>query len=86
MDVHSGAPTVLRVAGYRFFFFSNERNEPAHIHVEQTERHAKFWLASGDLAASEGFRASELSEVRRLVLEHRALFQEKWNEHFRRTN
>ncbi len=28
-------PSVLRVAGYRFFFFSNERQEPAHIHVER---------------------------------------------------
>ena len=54
-------PTVLRVAGYRFFFFSNERGEPAH-----------------------GFRASELGQLRRLVFEHRILFQEKWNEHFSR--
>ena len=77
-------PTVLRVAGYRFFFFSNERNEPAHIHVEQAERYAKFWLDPVDLAASHGFRSQELSELRRLVLEHRVLFQEKWNEHFRR--
>ena len=27
-------PTVLRVHGYRFFFFSNEGREPAHIHVQ----------------------------------------------------
>jgi hypothetical protein len=27
-------PTVLRIDGYRFFFFSNEGNEPVHIHVE----------------------------------------------------
>lgn len=77
-------PTVLRVDGYRFFFFSNERGEPAHIHVEKAEKYAKFWLADVSLAVSRGFRGGEVSEVRRLVLEHRALFQEKWNEHFGR--
>jgi len=37
-------PTVLRVKGYRFFFFTLEGKEPPHIHVEQAERYAKIWL------------------------------------------
>ena len=28
-------PTVLRWNGYRFYFFSNERGEPAHMHVDK---------------------------------------------------
>lgn len=75
-------PTVLRVAGYRFFFFSNERGEPAHIHVEQAERYAKFWLAPVALASSHGFRSAELAELRQLVVAHRQHFQEAWDEHF----
>ena len=31
-------PTVLRIGGYRFFFYSNENGEPAHIHFN-TKRH-----------------------------------------------
>ena len=77
-------PTVLRVAGYRFFFYSNERREPAHVHVEQAERYAKFWLSNVSLAESRGFRSGELGAQRRLVFEHRILFQEKWNEHLGR--
>ena len=77
-------PTVLRVAGYRFFFFSNERQEPAHIHVERGECHAKFWLTGPRLAASHGFRSAELSELRQLVETHRPLFQERWDEFFGR--
>ena len=77
-------PTVLRVAGYRFFFFSNERQEPAHIHVERAEAYAKFWLSPVTLAASHGFRSGELAELRRLTEEHRALFQERWDEFFGR--
>ena len=37
-------PTVLLIKGYRFFFFSNERNEPIHIHIEKAEKYAKFWI------------------------------------------
>ena len=75
-------PTILRKKGYRFFFFSREGNEPAHIHVEQAERYAKFWLRPIQLAMSEGFRSSELAEIHELIEEHQALFEEKWNDHF----
>jgi len=75
-------PTVLRVAGFRFFFFSNEGREPMHIHVEQAERHAKVWLSPIALAANVGFRSVELSELLRLVEQHQPLFEEKWREFF----
>ncbi|MFN0157383.1 MAG: DUF4160 domain-containing protein [Bacteroidota bacterium] len=75
-------PTILRVKDYRFFFFSREGNEPAHIHIEQAERYAKFWLNPVQLAASEGFRSSEIAELRKLVQENRTLFEERWNEYF----
>jgi hypothetical protein len=35
-------PTVLRVSGYRFFFYSLEGSEPSHIHVEHGDNVAKF--------------------------------------------
>ena len=75
-------PTILRIYGYRFFFFSREGNEPPHIHVEQAERYAKFWLHPVELANSDGFRSSEISGLRKLVQEHQNLFEEKWNEYF----
>ncbi|HEY9092474.1 MAG TPA: DUF4160 domain-containing protein [Parasphingorhabdus sp.] len=28
-------PTVLRINGYRFYFYSHEPNEPPHIHVDK---------------------------------------------------
>ncbi len=37
-------PTVLRIGRLRFFFFSNESQEPPHIHVKAAENEAKFWL------------------------------------------
>jgi hypothetical protein len=28
-------PTVIRIHGYRYFFYSNEGSEPPHVHVER---------------------------------------------------
>lgn len=76
-------PTILRVRGYRFFFFSREGQEPAHIHVQHAECYAKFWLDPVSLARNYRFRSHELTELSKLVAEHRALFEEKWHEHLR---
>ena len=75
-------PTVLRVRGYRFFFFSLEGQEPPHIHIEAAERVAKFWLEPISLARSRGFRGGELKELQRIVEENRDTFLERWHEHF----
>jgi hypothetical protein len=77
-------PVALRVKGYRFFFFSLEGHEPPHIHVEQAERFAKFWLTPISLAKSRGFRSGELSEIQRVIEENLDTLLEKWDEHFRR--
>ncbi len=75
-------PTVLRIKGYRFFFFSLEGGEPPHIHVEHGDKVAKFWLKPINLASSTGFKSHELTEMRALVIEHREKFLERWNEYF----
>ena len=77
-------PTVLREGGFRFFFFSREGEEPPHIHVEQAERYAKFWLRPVSLASSYGFRSNELTTLLRLVEQYQQQFEEAWHEHFGR--
>ena len=77
-------PTILRLHGYRFFFFSGEGSEPPHIHVESAENYAKFWLDPVALAESVGYNAVELGRLRRLVVEHRDMFVERWYGHFGR--
>lgn len=75
-------PTVLRIGPYRFFFYSNENNEPMHIHVQRERALAKFWLRPVSLASSTGFPAQELTRLSKLVHEHTATFVEAWNEFF----
>lgn len=72
-------PTVLDTDGFRFFFFSNEGNEPAHIHIERGDGHAKFWLAPLELANSSGMKAQELAKAHRLAKENLKLLVERWH-------
>jgi hypothetical protein len=75
-------PTVLREGRFRFFFFSNESQEPPHIHIKAAENEAKFWLDPVGLAFNHGFRGRELNQIEELIRQHRAEFLEAWNEHF----
>jgi hypothetical protein len=75
-------PNIDRIGPYRFFFYSNERDEPAHVHIRRERALAKFWLDEVSLADSKRFAARELRELERLVMKHRTQFLESWNEHF----
>ena len=75
-------PTVHQEGPYRFFFYSGDRNEPAHVHVERDANRAKFWLSPVRLARSGGFGAAELLRIERLVIERESLFLRAWDEHF----
>ena len=76
-------PTVLRWRGYRFYFFSNESQEPPHIHVDQGERTAKFWLTNEvGLARNIGYSNRQLAELSDKVREERSNFLEAWRVYF----
>jgi hypothetical protein len=77
-------PTVLRVGGLRFFFYSSDRPEPPHVHVEQGEASAKFWLDPVRIERNKGFARHELRRLESLVEEHRHHLLRSWNEFFRR--
>jgi len=75
-------PTLRRVGRFRFFFFSNESQEPAHVHVKAAEDEAKFWLDPVQLAVNYGFNGKELNRIQYLVEKYQDEFLEAWNEHF----
>ncbi len=75
-------PTVLRIGSYRFFFYSNENDEPAHIHVQHDGALAKFWLKPVAYASSTGFSARELSKLLELIEQHQTTFEEAWHAFF----
>ncbi len=71
----------------KYFFFSNENDEPMHIHVEQAERSAKYWMETPlRLQYNHKFRSKELREIERIIEMNRELITERWNENKRRKN
>ena len=76
------SPTILRVRGFRFYFFSRE--EPrAHVHVSHTDGEAKFWIEPGiELFANYGLKPQQVTEARKLVEEHIDAIRSAWAKHF----
>jgi hypothetical protein len=77
-------PTIARAGPYRFFFYSNEGDEPSHIHVQRGDALAKFWLDPVALSSSTGFTARELRRLHVLVEQRRQALQDEWDDFFRR--
>ncbi len=75
-------PTIARIDGYRFYFFSHEPNEPPHVHVDKAGSTMKVWLGALEVAKSRGFSAKERSVIVAHVAERRAAFLEAWHEYF----
>ncbi len=76
------SPTVFRIGGYRFFFFSRE--EPRmHVHVVCADGEAKYWLDPNvELARNYSLSRSQLKEIEQLIEEHYGELQSAWKKHF----
>jgi len=76
-------PTLLLLNGFRFFFYSNENDEPIHVHVIKGNAKGKIWLDPEILIAYlHGFSSREESFIMQIVNDHTAIFKQKWDEYF----
>ena len=50
-------PTIFRVNGYRFSFYSYDLGEPVHVHVTKGGAEAKVWMNPLALAWNQIGRA-----------------------------
>ena len=76
------SPTVLESGPYRFFFYSADRAEPPHVHVERDANRAKFWLLPVRTARGGGFSPAELLRIERIVRQQHLALLRAWNEYF----
>lgn len=80
------APKAIKpnIEGYAFYFFSNENNEPAHVHVRKGDGLVKYWLEPAVVLADDNGRmkVQELRRAEELVIENRGRIVKAWNEHF----
>jgi hypothetical protein len=76
------SPTVLRIRGYRFYFFSRE--EPrAHVHVQHATGEAELSLEPEvEVAQNHGLSVRRLATVVNLARERRDEIQAAWRTHF----
>ena len=75
-------PTILMVMGWRFFFFSNEGDEPIHIRCQKEDAEAKYWLDTGELDIVEdhayGMSPADKRTVRKIIFEHFDYIVTQW--------
>jgi hypothetical protein len=76
-------PKVLEVNGFIFFFFSQEGNEPPHIHIRKAESSAKFWLDPIRLEKNYGFSSAQMKFINKTIKENKELLLEAWHEFFK---
>lgn len=62
-------------------FYSDERNEPAHIHVETPDGECKFWLEPVRLARNKGVAPHLIRKIEKHIFEHHAFLMEKYDEY-----
>ena len=77
-------PTVHREAGFVFYFYAEERDEPAHVHVDKGSGTAKFWLDPLRLVWVDELTLAEVRRARQIAERERAKLLEAWHEFFER--
>ena len=75
-------PTVLRSGPYRLFFYSGDRDEPPHVHVERDDEIAKVWLDPVRMERNAGFRAADLKKILQIVEDNQGKLMEAWHDYF----
>jgi hypothetical protein len=71
-------PVILRVRGYRFWFYEADLDEPPHVHVGHSGSEAKFWLDPIRFVRTRGFQPHELTEIERIIVEYQVDLLAAW--------
>lgn len=71
-------PVVLRVSGYKFWFYEADVNEPPHVHVGKGGNETKFWLSPIREARAGRFKTHELNDIRQIIEENHAFLLAAW--------
>ncbi|MFZ4595869.1 MAG: DUF4160 domain-containing protein [Verrucomicrobiaceae bacterium] len=75
-------PSALRIGPYLFFFYANDRGEPAHVHVQRDGKIAKFWIEPVRMDRSGRFRPNELLDIQRTIEQNQTKLLTAWNDYF----
>lgn len=83
-------PSLFRIGEYLVYFWSNENNEPIHVHVGKGKPSAnatKIWLTAsgGCIIANNGSRIpqKELNELLDIIAAQYFMICAEWKNHFK---
>lgn len=74
-------PTVLKIDGFRFFFFSDEHN-PVHIHVEKGDGYMRVNLETLKITNKKDFTKNDEKKIMTIIKEYQEKLIGAWNEYF----
>jgi len=72
---------VLKIDGFRFFFFSDE-HMPVHIHVEKGDGYMRVELETLKVTNRQNFTKSDERKIMTIIQEHQNELIGAWNEYF----
>jgi len=73
-------PVVLRVKGYKFWFYEADIDEPPHVHVGKERKEAKYWLDPVRVARAGRFKPVDLREIERIIQDNLDFLLNAWEE------
>ncbi len=83
----------MKQCGYSIYFWSNENDEPIHVHVSKgkpTENSTKIWItkSGGCIIANNksNIPTKELKEIKKLLSDNYFLIVSKWRKYFKNKN
>lgn len=81
-------PTILYIHGWRIFFYSNEGNEPIHVHAEKGEMETKYWILENEVEIREAFSynmtAAAKRELKIIIYQNFDVIVSAWYKHFKK--
>lgn len=83
-------PSLFQVGGYKVYFWSNENDEPIHVHVGKGKpgsNATKIWLtlSGGCIVANNSGKIpqNELNELLDIIAAQYFMICDEWKNHFR---
>ena len=81
-------PTILYMLGWRLFFYSNEGNEPMHVHAQKGKVECKFWLHKETFEITEAFSfklsPKDNREIRKIIFQNFDYIIDQWERYFKK--
>ncbi len=77
-------PVILRIKGYRFWFYGADLDEPPHVHAGKEGKEAKYWITPIALARAGRFWQHELKEIERILVIYQEDVLSVWREEYQK--